>query len=73
MKYILIALCLLGSAGCAEFREPRLSEWNPPKPDYHSPCPQVFRDVRYDSDGKLYCQVPWEDPDNQDVDALGLW
>lgn len=73
MKYILLALGLFVTVGCAEFREPRLSEWNPVKPDYHYPCPQPLRDVRYDADGKVYCQAPSVDIDNADVDALGLW
>lgn len=77
---VAVVWCLMWCLwGCAEFREPQLSRWNPPVADFHTPCPQITP-IKHGPDaydrahGQLFhCETHQVDMPNEDVDNLGLW
>lgn len=65
---------VLAVCGCAEFREPELSRWNPPVPNASYPCDDARPWVRHDPDtGEIYCTVRPYDMQDHDVDVMTVW
>lgn len=69
-----IALVIGGAGGCAEFREPELSRWNPPVPNASYPCDDARPWVRHDAEtGEIYCTTRPYDTEDHDIDVMTIW